>query len=73
MLDTSLFQLPNDTEKLFLIGNAEDDQMGVFEVGREGATNLKSSVSGLNDLLRERQIFPNEGVNVLRFRYLVSH
>jgi hypothetical protein len=55
------------TEKLALIGNADDDKVRMWIIGRKKrSADFKDRVAWLDDLLRKRQVGPDEGVDVRR-------
>jgi hypothetical protein len=56
-----------------LVADAADDQVRVLGIGREeGAGRSEAGVTRLNDLLRRRQVAPDEDVHVRLLIYLVE-
>jgi hypothetical protein len=58
-------------EKPTFIGNANDDKVRMWRIGKKKRfSDFKNGVAGLDDLLRKRQVSPDKYVNVLSGRAL---
>jgi hypothetical protein len=66
MCDREAAKTVQATNKLPLIGNADDDEVRMWTIGRKESASFENCVACLDDLLRKRQFHPDKYVKVRR-------